>query len=357
MLPNIRAFIASLDRPQKTGIGILIVLVLALPLIVFVALQNQDNRQRAGGGPLSSGDPSGAVMIVLNPSKLQMAPGNVFDVELFVTAQEYNITGTDITYTYDPTILRMVSFTPSDTLNTLLVNTIDQATGKFRFSAVDTSTTIHNGNVVLGTLRLEALSKTGTIVVKPTEVVITALGFDEAITTEYNTEANYLVALPTPTEIPYTYGCLTANGSGNTSAVVNTSQSATAVINGRTDLHWSWSGPGISTNEDVKTVHFTFQNPGRYIVGFTITGTTNVANCIYDVTAAPTATNTPVPPTPTPDPIYMGFDPSGGINIQQFNLWRDEFLGRYTTKRADVDRDGDIDIVDFSIWRNRFTPL
>lgn len=76
-------------------------------------------------------------------------------------------------------------------------------------------------------------------------------------------------------------------------------------------------------------------------------------------TPIPTTTPTPAPtttPTPTPLPLEGDVNGDGSIDILDFNIWRNEFIGISTTKQSDLNKDGKIDLVDFSIWRNAFNP-
>lgn len=50
------------------------------------------------------------------------------------------------------------------------------------------------------------------------------------------------------------------------------------------------------------------------------------------------------------------FNIDKSIDILDYQIWRDEFLGRVKTKKADINNDGKVNIVDFGIWRNAFRP-
>lgn len=76
---------------------------------------------------------------------------------------------------------------------------------------------------------------------------------------------------------------------------------------------------------------------------------------------SPTPSDTPVPtptsqpsPSPTPAPIPGDFDGNGTADIIDFNIWRDEFLGRSIENKSDANKDGKLDLVDYIIWRNHY---
>lgn len=74
----------------------------------------------------------------------------------------------------------------------------------------------------------------------------------------------------------------------------------------------------------------------------------------------PTAPTTP-PSTPTPSPTTPVLRPDanndGKVDIEDFNIWRDEYLGKVATKRSDFDNDGAITLKDYNMWRNYgYTP-
>lgn len=73
-------------------------------------------------------------------------------------------------------------------------------------------------------------------------------------------------------------------------------------------------------------------------------------------------TKTPIPTTsiipttvPTGPPLA---DATGDrlVDIRDYNVWKDEYLGLVTTKRADFNKDGRVDLIDFSIFRNGLNP-
>lgn len=81
---------------------------------------------------------------------------------------------------------------------------------------------------------------------------------------------------------------------------------------------------------------------------------------IASPTATPTRTPTPLPtntptPVPTKAPVEGDYNGDYTVDVLDFNIWRDEYLGVLTTKNSDANKDGVIDLIDFAIWKNRFT--
>lgn len=93
----------------------------------------------------------------------------------------------------------------------------------------------------------------------------------------------------------------------------------------------------------------------------------NAFNALQQVASAPQPpppgdpTNTPIPPpaataTPTQEPKRGDINGDSTVNIQDFAIWRDEFLGKTTTKTADINKDSKVDLLDYVIWVNDFLP-
>lgn len=83
--------------------------------------------------------------------------------------------------------------------------------------------------------------------------------------------------------------------------------------------------------------------------------------CGAGVTPGPVVTNTPVPGVPTNTPpatcakkIQGDANCDGNIKIDDFAIWRSEFLKTLTTKLADFDANGTVAIADFARWRTTF---
>ena len=82
-------------------------------------------------------------------------------------------------------------------------------------------------------------------------------------------------------------------------------------------------------------------------------------------TPTPTPSRTPTPtitiiPSPTPTTIVeqasdvADFNKDTVVDLLDFNIWRDEFLGTLLTKKSDANKDGIVDLLDFSKWLTEF---
>lgn len=74
-------------------------------------------------------------------------------------------------------------------------------------------------------------------------------------------------------------------------------------------------------------------------------------------TLTPTMTPTSTPrPTAIPTPILIlaDVDGNGVVNLADFGLWKNEYLGKVTTKRADVDGNDVVNLADFGLWKNEY---
>lgn len=94
-----------------------------------------------------------------------------------------------------------------------------------------------------------------------------------------------------------------------------------------------------------------------------LTNVTTVPTSITIAAPSPTPTMTPSPTpiptptlTPTPPPLEGDVNGDGSIDILDFNIWRNEFIGISTTRESDLNKDNKIDLIDFNIWRNAFNP-
>jgi hypothetical protein len=56
-----------------------------------------------------------------------------------------------------------------------------------------------------------------------------------------------------------------------------------------------------------------------------------------------------------PKKVQGDTDCNGSVTIDDFTLWRREFLGEVTTKLADFNNDGKVDLIDFETWRQNKT--
>ena len=75
-----------------------------------------------------------------------------------------------------------------------------------------------------------------------------------------------------------------------------------------------------------------------------------------NIKVLPIFSNTTPTAAATPQPLRGDANGDGVVDILDYNIWRDEFLGILTTKKSDFNHDGIIDLLDFNIWRNAINP-
>ncbi|MBI2443337.1 MAG: carbohydrate binding domain-containing protein [Candidatus Levybacteria bacterium] len=144
----------------------------------------------------------------------------------------------------------------------------------------------------------------------------------------------YSKSSPSPTQIFATQKLL---GTNNWTKVSTTFTLPTDFIAGRVDLVWNMTA-GTVWFDDIALCEGTCA--------------TSTPVPTTPPSATPTRTPTPTPTrTPTPTPSLLGdVNKDGTVDLLDFNIWRDEFLGTLTTKLADLNTDGKVDLLDFNIW-------
>lgn len=61
-----------------------------------------------------------------------------------------------------------------------------------------------------------------------------------------------------------------------------------------------------------------------------------------------------IAPATNTSPLLGDINNDGNVDILDFNIWRNEFLGLSASKTSDGNKDSKIDLIDFSIWLNAF---
>lgn len=289
-IQRIRAYFSDPEHARFRQILLLLLIVTALPLIVIAAQQQQTLRQRAGGG---------GVLLTLSPTSGTAQVGELLSVDVILQASSNNITGVDVSVQFNDAILSVNKFVPGTQFNAEVVNRVDPATSTFRYVATSTDASAQiTGDIRLGTLVLEPkASGQGTVSFQASQV--TALGNPDGLSVS-SENGSYVVTIPiSPTVEP------TATPSATPTAILT---------------------PTATSNPTLPPT----------------------------ATSTPLPTNTPVPPTPTTAPVVGDANGDRIVNILDYNIWRDEFLGTVSTKTSDFNRDGKIDLLDFNIWRTAF---
>ena len=153
--------------------------------------------------PTPSASPGPTVSLILNPAILTKNLNEPpFDISLSLNAGSLDISGVDIRLTFNPAILEMLPFTPSNTYNSVLLNgPPDNTIGSFRYIAANNSSASISGNIQLGTIQFRGKAL-GTSQVTLFSNEITASGRTTSIATANNTTGNYTISTATPPPTP-----------------------------------------------------------------------------------------------------------------------------------------------------------
>lgn len=242
----------------------------------------------------------GTVALQLAPLTATSIVNDTFTVNLSLrNANGLDVTGLDISMLFDSGVIELNSFTASSVFNQQLINTPNNTTGTFRYVAVSTSTDQINQTAInLGTLTFKA-KNVGSSTTSFQTVKVVAHGSNQLVQVGQNSVGTYTVTLPpTPTPTPLPTATPTPLPTATPTPV-----------------------------------------------------------------PSPTPSPTPIPPTSTPTPTPPAGDISGDgiVDIQDFNIWRCQFLNdgscaSIPANQADINKDGSVDILDFAIWRNAFIP-
>ncbi len=145
--------------------GIILAVLIIIGAGVFYASKNNGNTSAPASSinnqQVVQVSPSPqAVTFMLAPSSGTYKVGDVFDVQIMVDGQKYNVGAVDFELNYDKNKLAVTSFTPSKTFNQVIVNELSDTTlnaGKLRFAAGNnTLNKIEGGNILIGTIHFKA---------------------------------------------------------------------------------------------------------------------------------------------------------------------------------------------------------
>lgn len=333
MLEKIRQHFASPINKKAASITALVLIVLAIPLTVFISQQQQEIRQRAQEVTPQGGGPPPEISLALSPATYSTTIGSTFNSQLSLTAGSNNITGVDVTLPYNKDVLEVTGFEPASTFNNQLVNTFNNQTGTLRYSAVNTQSSA-NGTVNIGTITFRAKAE-GTSAVTFDNIQITALDQTGSLPTSNNTTGSYTVAVPTVTSAPQPTEPVTS-----CSTLYNRIVRAMGKSCGDTNYD---SVADLNRDRRVSNTDYSL-----YLTDSDNGSRGAVCDNYLGSTVNPCAAT----PSASPTPVAGDANGDGVVDILDFNIWRDEFLGRALTRRADFNRDGRVDLLDFAIWRN-----
>lgn len=180
-----------MNRKILIIIGITLLIVGGATLI-FLIRQSQETRSRAN---------TETVKIFFSPETISGNINSNLTTNLMLDAKLNDISGADITIAIDPS-LQFVSFIPSNTFNSQLINQYSESTHLLRIAAVNTSSTQLTGLLALGELKVKSAT-TGTPNISLAKAQITALGESNALTTDTISKATLTLTnngSPAPTE-------------------------------------------------------------------------------------------------------------------------------------------------------------
>lgn len=144
--------------------------------------------------------------LTLSPNTATINVGNTLTTSISLNAGVYNISGIDFVLSYSTAVFDLVSFSPSSSFNSKLINNPNTNTGKIHYAAIDTTNISYTGNVPIGTLTLRAKAPNVTTI-SFQSVQVTGLAYTGQVPNGGNTMGVYTVnavptATPTPTRIP-----------------------------------------------------------------------------------------------------------------------------------------------------------
>lgn len=335
MLNKIRAYLSSPQHTKIFSLITIVAVVLAIPITVLVVQQQQEIRQRAAEliSPPSPPFPppsSGNASLSISPPTLTKNVGETFTASINLDAGSNNISGLDITITFNKDVLELTGFQKAPALTNQLINTISNQEGTLHYAATETTSVENTGVAKLGDLTFKTKGS-GTSLVYFKNSQVTALGITGSLDTK-TTVGTFTVApaTPTPTLTPITSFCTACSADINRDGVANVQD--LAIIN--TCLNQPVSNKCIDAdiNRDGKID----------ALDLACVGQKQGQACSQQA------------PTPTPTTLLGDADGNGTVDILDYNIWREEFLDRLQTKKADFNKDGKVDLLDFSIWRNAF---
>lgn len=373
---------------KSLSLMLTLAIVAAVPLTVFVAMQQQEFRQRAGGPPATPPSPI-AVTLELSPSSGNNVINVPFDVKMILNGGTNNIIGADVTIFYNKDILEITKTQSGKIFNDELINKIDNTAGTFRFAAVNTLQNQINGSINMATITFKGKTTGDANVYFQKNAQITALGMKDALPVSDVMNGMYKISLtpvttltptisviptciPRPACLDLTPACTIAEPAGGWCPLTPTPTASISTLpvctqsnippqdgfapiketlygsgkagdpdSGIVGYQWDFENTGLwDPNISIGPVVHVYENQGIFNPKYRILGAnkqwSQTCNYPYKILAK------------TPGDA----NGDGSVDILDYNIWRNEFLGISTTKQSDFNNDGIVDILDFTIWRN-----
>lgn len=172
-----------LETIKKFKIQIIIVtllLAISIPLTLMQVSKQQQNKSKASASPVS---------LILNPLTGSHAVSSTFDVDLNMNTGTNNATAIDTKITYDPDKLTLLSFIPTATFPSTIIN--DTATaGTIHYVGVNVENTPITGPAIkVGTLKFTGKA-VGSATVGFSDIQVTGLGETTLLTIDTENTKN-----------------------------------------------------------------------------------------------------------------------------------------------------------------------
>lgn len=104
--------------------------------------------------------PDGSVNLALEPANITTNLAQSFDITIMAHAGSQEVDGVSAYINFDPTIMEVVSITPSNTFSTILQNEFDNTTGQVNFAAGTFFEPFPTGSLTVATITFSALTPT-----------------------------------------------------------------------------------------------------------------------------------------------------------------------------------------------------
>jgi len=154
--------------------------------------------------PTGGGGSQIEATISLSPTTHTALVNQLFTTTLTLDAKTNDVTAVDLVLTVNKDIFTFEQFQPSSEFGSPIINTIDQANGRLRYSAVNITATVNTGIITLGTLTIKPKA-IGVATVIFEKMQVTASGKTTALVVTNTPTAQYTVtAQPsvTPSTVP-----------------------------------------------------------------------------------------------------------------------------------------------------------
>lgn len=257
------------------GLAVLLVLAVAVPVTLLQVSKQQQGRSNASASPVS---------LSLVSSQLTQPVGSEFDVAVTLNTGANNVSGIDTKITYDPTLLRLTSFTPAATFTSITNDTT--GSGTVNFVGVNLGTTVVTGSdIAVGTLKFLAIAP-GSAVVGFGNIQLTGIGESSYLTVDTNATTNKTFTL--------TASDVTIPPATPTPTASQTTITPTPGNTGDSKLNLNIVLPGIGSNSlqenstpSATTRPFTYTVGGSTAQSGTLTYLPESGNFTGTITAAP----------------------------------------------------------------------